>query len=774
MKKWICMLLVLLMLPLAGLAAEQAQEKNVDIPLVLQEGMHSESLIGVLTLGGTLYTWTFDGLYALREKDNKLELVASTKLEQPADQEGEDAAEDKNSMEILHLTVFLSDGQNLYGFSSETADLYPLTIQDQQLVPGTPLHLGSEDRKSSYTDSEGGEHTYYRSFENMALHGGRVYGMVQPENGNESAQLYSFDLATGEEMKHEVEHLRGFTPYKDGKFLVLTLDSENAWDNVTNTMRSPMLLMLDPSDNRLTEMGLLGNNSFARYGSSLLYDAANDRILYTVPNAVIRRMADGTEEKCAYLPFGDSWGGSGSIAALLGDGRFAIVQEGTLYLRSTDPKDLPSKSLLIYGSWEDEAHKNALVSMPDTSVSILQNKWFSSAQELGQAMIGGEDGIDILSLESAWMDLQNLMQKGYAADLSSYPFVQQYMDSLYPFLKDMCMQDGKIYGVPIRLNITPIGFNVPVLEKLGLKVPTTFAELCDLVKTWQEQHTDNGEYLLVNQPESNWLMGILMQTYMNHCVATGQEINLDTPLFREMMAQMQTVPASFYHQEKLDYEDMAAMNEFFNKPSLIYIGYGFDLRSRTYEMMGQRNDAPTIYNNLKATADGPAPLAVTATLLMVNSKSKDVENAVRYLENYLRSMPAHESLMLLPGQNEPVEDKDYERRLTNIEDRLERMKKALEKAEGADKTQLEESLKTNQEEYETYKENGKYSISKEVIEDYRRLMEGAYGLTFGNNRLFRLNEFHELRSRLEEGQVSLDQFISEVDAKLRLIRLEQQ
>ena len=48
--------------------------------------------------------------------------------------------------------------------------------------------------------------------------------------------------------------------------------------------------------------------------------------------------------------------------------------------------------------------------------------------------------------------------------------------------------DGKTYGLPLELNITPVYYNKEIFEKYNLEVPETYDEFLTVVKTL----TDNG------------------------------------------------------------------------------------------------------------------------------------------------------------------------------------------------------------------------------------------------------------------------------------------
>lgn len=763
----LALLLLTALLPL-GVLAQDSASLNEDI--VAKPGEDDSSLYigGIANLGDTVYALSYRGLYRWQIGQQELTLAAPLDYAAMGAEEGES---------VLQLGAILSDGQRLWGMDGSEGRLFTVDIAEGQVKFGQPIPIDLEDRKVTY-ESDDAEHSYLEMPEQMVIQDGVLYALFgNYQTGNQNRTLMSFDMQTGEATAYQAEFITGIAAYKEGKLLASVLDEENSYDEMGN--RKPTALCtFDPAADALEEIGVFAdvNAGSMGMGITMIYEAEQDAVLYLTPNAIIRRFADGTEEKCAYMPMQELWGGFGHKLLLLSDGRIAFAQENTLYLRSTNPKDLPATNLVIYNLEENGAHKKALQQMPDVSVTALQNKWFSSSQELGQALVSGEDGIDIIFLQAGWMDLQNLLEKGYAADLTQSPALKEHMDKLYPDMKTLGMQQDKVMALPVRADLETMSLNSKVFEKTGLPLPETFADICATATAFYQTLAEEGEYNLNSQTGGEWLKELMMNTYSDYCVYTQQEALLDTPVFREMAAALASAPLQTMQEDEVDYSDNEAMNEFFNRPTLLNNNYYFDLQSYHYFTTQDEDSlrAPDLFFGLKATQDAPPVIRVNTTVMLINSKSKNLDAALRYAENYIKNLEPMNRIMLYPGDNEPVIDPEFERIHARMLQQKEITNEALKKAEGAEKTELETRLAMMEENIVSYEKFGKYLASENAITAYRKLMEHHYVVTVRNSLLTSQEELIELRYRYFAGQLTLDQFIQESDAKLKLIQLENQ
>src|SRR3569833_222869 len=116
---------------------------------------------------------------------------------------------------------------------------------------------------------------------------------------------------------------------------------------------------------------------------------------------------------------------------------------------------------------------------PDVKVDLQFTADADYQNRLSTALRGGK-GPDIAQLK-AYGELQPLVEAGY-------------LDPLNDTVKDIASMpqaasggavaksDGKFYGVPYSIPILCVFYNTELFDKVGAKVPTTYAELIDTCK----------------------------------------------------------------------------------------------------------------------------------------------------------------------------------------------------------------------------------------------------------------------------------------------------
>lgn len=763
MKRVLSALFALLMLPLMGWAADE--QANQNIPAMMQSGM-AQYIYTAAAADNTVYLYLADGLYTWQPGQEGLkQAVAQDRLPN---------AQGKDS---VHLNTLLSDDQQLWGLDEGQGLLFTVDVLQGEMLFDTPIPLQMDDFKHTQESPSGDTYSYTSTPEQCVLAEGKLFALYgDTENNTQNRTLVSFDMESGKITTYQSEHILGITPYKDGKLLAAVRDQDNAYNMETGSYIPAALFVFDPEKDTLEEIGTFAGASFAQDSSpaSLYYEKDKDAVLYFLPNTIMRRFADGTEEKCAYLPVRQSYGRMGAVIMPLGAGRIAIVQENMLYVRSTNPEDLPSTTLVVYGASDNAAHRQALLDMPDAAVTVLEDRWFSTAQELAQALVSGEEGIDVLLLDSAQMDVRSLAAKGYAADVSQSAILKTHMENMYPVLREAGIQEGKIFALPVSSNLTSLAVHAKAFKALGIPLPQTFDDVCQVVNTWYQGAMGEGEYNLINQIGVDWVQEMLLHAYNDAYAFSGQDVLLDTPLFRRMMASLQALPLEKIQE---DYGSVEAQDieGFYEKTCLFYLGHTFSLHNYGYGEYNQMGRTmPDSFYGLKASEDSPAVIRADVKYLLINSQSKNLEAALRYAENYVKALDAATRIVLYPGENEPVVAQNYEENLFRLRKSLENVQEALKTAEGAEKTNLETYVKNWQERIAEHERYNKYEVKAEAIAAYRKLMEDVYVITPDNSLLLQQMDLVSLRSRFNDGQITLEQYIQQVDAKLRLIRLENQ
>jgi hypothetical protein len=134
-----------------------------------------------------------------------------------------------------------------------------------------------------------------------------------------------------------------------------------------------------------------------------------------------------------------------------------------------------------------------------------------------------------------------------------------------------------------------------------------------------------------------------------------------------------------------------------------------------------------------------------------------------------------DKLTMLKDFREPKLNKYYEQSMEDYSERIEAAKQELEKAEGAEKTQLEKDLARMEIRYKIMLEGlGKYEYTQEIVDKYKSFLNNVYVMDFDKYQATGQEQIMTLKDRFIEGQMDLEMFIKEIDAKLNLIKLENQ
>ena len=498
-------------------------------------------------------------------------------------------------------------------------------------------------------------------------------------------------------------------------------------------------------------------------------------IYIIAPNMIYRMNADGVCELCAYHPYSDVYG-EGDIAAVLG-GQVAVYSMDGLCLRTCDPAQLPAETLSIANFYGSDVHKRAAAQMQDVAIFFTRDGYFSSAQELGQALASGENQLDIIGVDLSWIDFARLMEKGYCYDLSGNKTLTDYAADIYPFMSEAVQTDGRLYGIPVQMYGDFWRYNKDAFQALGLTPPTTYAELVELINVFaSEEHEDWWEEYTVLSDAEQYRMTLFykaMRDYEQYMLVGGQPLNLDTPMFREVMDAVESVdaenieidPETAWNESGEPSEEMEAL---WNKTALIETWGSLEIEKVDGEYL-RRYD--TLKLRLTEGADFVIPAYVT--VLFVNPRSEHLDTAVRYLENLVKNMDQGTMTRFSPNHNDPIENKYYESNLKDMEAYIARLEKQVETADPIDKQELQAGLDDYRAYMEEYKEKWRYQANEEDIARFRELMQYVV-LEKPSVMYSQSNDdsFYTLRTRYAEGQITLEQFISEGGSKLRLMQME--
>lgn len=758
MKKLIGLALALcLMLGLLPAALAQGTEDYQDFHL------ENQMIASLILLDGELLVQTNTGLYSLKPGDKELSGYKGLTTE----------AWMESMTAIGYGGTLVTDGERLMVFSFSTSSLTPLSVEEGRVVTGTPIEL---DLSSHTIDGDGPE-AIFRSPDYVNVIDGRLYLIYRDFDGmQESSQLLSFSLEGGEPGTLELKGLRSLAGYKDGKLLV-TMDPQDgsieygrAWDG---NGPSYDLSVLDPKDGTVTRLGATGPSD----GRTMVlgYDAKADQIYLMTRGELHRWDGDGKTTLCAYASSSNVWQAVPGNLSFLPDGRVLLAGNDTLSIRSADPALLPKGKVVIYGSHESSTHRRAAQLMRGLPVRYLDSKYFPTAQELGQALVSGEDEIDIFFLNAAQVDLNVLKSKGYCLDLSQSEPLRKFVSQSYPMMQQLAEHEGKLCLIPVEVSRNLMTYNEKLFKEIGLEPPQTFKELCELVAAWDGQYAEQfPNYLpVISDNYVDYLSKMALNLYADYCAVTGEEWSFRSPLLRELLEQAESVRQSDAGKpvDWSDPQSAQAMSEMYQKQELIQQGMSGSLADS-----GMLEKLMSLKPLRLQVKEGVAPsMPVSLQLLAVNPKSKRIETAIQYAEAYVQSLDGAVRVSLLPGENDAVPNPDYDVQMEQMNAVQQMLEKAVATAEGAELREQQRMLDEFKSQRATVAEELRYLVSEESIRTYREQMEQSYLRSYGPvEMLLEQEEMSSLAMRYQQGQISLDQFLNEAEGKYRLIRLENQ
>ncbi len=671
--------------------------------------------------------------------------------------------------EPYYMDALLGENGVLYGLNSNNGKFFRIDAKDGAPVYSNEVQLEWDVMLINPDE----EYTYTCQMSNMQIIDGKLYVTSQNwEMGDGACALHVFDIQTGKRTDLKTKHISRLVPYKDGKLLVVIENESEMWDSEAQAYKPSILAAFDPATETVTELAKLSlGDYYSRSGYT--YDAATDTFYFTLPNRVYRMAGFGAPELCAYHLSSNIYNNTMTRNATMLGGKYALMVSDGLYVRGTDPTQLPSQTLTIGRDYMDDADRIAMGTMGDTPV-IYASVNTSNAQELAQRIVSGEDGVDIYYVSTTNTEISRLMEKGYCYDLSTVPAFAEFTGKLFPIIQDAMKLNGKLYALP--LNAWSYGFSYypNAFKELGLTPPTNFIELCEFITTWNDEYVDKySEYIpFAWEDYRASLIHIAMEGYTDYMQATGQPLTLDTELLRSILTAIEQV-----HHDQLDVQvdwsdpesAEAAMGEIYDKQPLFNDYNTFTVRC--YD--DPESKWYTVHMPLPLTADVQPTIALRMDVYFVNPKSKNIDAALQYLQAYCAAISSETLVEMSFSVKEPILSPHYESDLKSFQSYVGSLKKQIEKTtDPVELKELQETL-THQEEYNArYEKYNKYIATTQSINAYHDLIQYAFVLKPSVLYSSTSDEFTQLYNRYFAGNVTLEQFIKEGDAKLRMMQME--
>ena len=364
-----------------------------------------------------------------------------------------------------------------------------------------------------------------------------------------------------------------------------------------------------------------------------------------------------------------------------------------------------ASALTVQASFNDPLIEEAGQAFAGDAVKTLE-----SGQNVLQSMLSQSDAIDIYILNSSGQEYDSIFARRYMCDLSGNAAIAAFTGQLYPQIQEVVAQDGAIYGVPLALYPSEgIACNRALLEEMNLALPTTWEEYFQLLLDLPELLGGYDDvYVFEPYLTRDMVRGVLLRSFTGayiDCVSQeGKEFRFDTEAFRTVLHLF----------ERIDFAGLRIPED---GQSVLY---EYDMANVLFAMesASMRSDMEILLLRLE---EGDSPIwPVSLEVAFVNPYSKNQEQAIAFLAEVTAHIHDNTRIQMMPGENEPILNANYQAALENYDQQIAEMEALLETAPDEEKRAIEDQLAGMREYRDDYAREGQYSVTAERIAQYRQ------------------------------------------------------
>ncbi|MBQ8555091.1 MAG: extracellular solute-binding protein [Clostridia bacterium] len=602
------------------------------------------------------------------------------------------------------------------------------------------------------------------------IEGSEAYILAYVEDGSSDwglNTLYRVNLQDGTTTTITRDYITQLIPGDENAFYGVYWNQMEAYQE-DGTVKLPSLTKIDPASGTVTPLCDMPDTSTG----GLVFA---DGYIYASNQTNVMRIAapyDAWETVGYLLP---SYGRD-SASAIIVDGQYLVsdwYDETGMASASIDPEKLPQRTLRIVQNYSLDNQIRAFAKAnPDIAIEYAEMNAYD-AQGVTQHMQSAQ-AADIYDFYLSIGYLLPLRDKGYLADLSSSAALTEAVSAMYPNLTRELLVDGKLYALPYSLYAQSLGYYPETLETVGLTeedLPTTYMELLEFIENWYYDYFE--EYENVQLFDSMYdlhlqLFSLIFTQQILTCEAEGDMLTFNTPTIRALLQKLDSMKDIFDEMYPQDDESTAIGGIFYAYDDYASTSYLFS----TYADATLYDSAYSMYNAaplLLTLEEGTPPYINAGTqVLAVNPASKNQDIALQFLEYVAANLDDSVRIGLMPGENEPVPNDNYEDQIAMYDEAIESMKAELETIDEADRRDYEDMIA----QMEAYKaEISPWSISAETITEYRTRGEYLY-CPADNVFSGDTNEASKLMQQYVDGLISAEQFIQQFDRIVRMMQME--
>ena len=613
-------------------------------------------------------------------------------------------------------------------------------------------------------------------FYGMQIIDGTACILLHDDDANwELNTLYRVDLATGKGAKVTQDYVTELVAYKDGLLLSRRFNWEEAYDSKTGQLvKQPEVVSINPTTGEVTALAALNDTNCA----ALVYDPETDSVYFAGTSFVYR--FDNTfasAQTVGYL-IGSSTSRSNSAATLYRDCYY--ISEWQVDSRVTsatiDPALLPTRTLRLADAWMvDDILRDYAKAHPDVAIEYIDSP--NRSAEDFRSHMQSPQAADIYNLSLPYSPYAPLLKYGLLADLSASETVMNTVGRMYPHMTDAFLKDGKLYGLPVYISASTMGYYPDALEKVGLTaedLPTTYDGLMDFLTDWYYDYYDDYEEMQIfewSQDLHAVLFNMIFTDQVLYCESRGEAVSFRTPTIQKLLTRLDSPEMKTVFDAlvpKMDDSDSGFVFIDTFENNALFSNYA-DVMPVNYQMWMPAEALP-----LKLDENTDPVIQASMNLLTINKASSNQDLALEVLAYIAERLPQHIQTALLPDVNDPIEASYYEENLASYREAKALLEKQMAEVPEEERADYEETLAWYDERIQQLETEERWVFTADDIASYRERI--APYLVVSPSSIF-TDADNPASTALQlylDGARDADWLISEIDRVVRMMQLENQ
>lgn len=426
--------------------------------------------------------------------------------------------------------------------------------------------------------------------------------------------------------------------------------------------------------------------------------------------------------------------------------------------------------------WTERAMLDFIAGHPDIAPSYT----YLDEGRMLDDVLTRSDAVDIYVLPVDSPQYEALRQRGYLLPLDGSAALSGLIGGTAPALREALSSDGHPAALPLYAEGHSLGFGEPLLEKMGLAlsdVPADWSGLLDFIENTLPEYVDRlgpGDRRAYEGLTPNTLRDVLFTQILYDWVyaarAKGEIPDYEAPALVSALERL----------ESMRFEALA-LDEDIERDEDDFFGGGYSYGGGDYLFCLDLDTGFLEYNDYNAGTPvlpgfepgESGPLALKLTAAFVNPYGPHREAAVAWLEAMADAMPAHLRMTLCPDLAEATRWPDAEETLAWYEAALADAQAQIDAAEPAERQALEEARTELERDYADFRERGVWWISQARADWYRAHADAIVPACATWFEQDASGEAGNLVRQYRDGQISLRDFLADLNRKARMMALEQ-